>query len=83
LTNTIARESSGLVVHVLFLDVSYASRILPQNMIPKKQEPGKVIGEPKNELMKTITAHMRVCCLNLKVLISFGMSWEKDLKARV
>jgi len=52
-------------------------------MIPKKQELGKAIGEPKNESMKIITAHTEMCCLNLKVLISFGMSWEKGLKARV
>ena len=52
-------------------------------MIPKKQELGKAIGEPKNESVKTITAHTEMYCLNLKVLISFGMSWEKDLKTKV
>jgi hypothetical protein len=74
LTNTTAKENNGLVVLVLFPGENLPLKTLLPGMILKKTVPGKVIGEPKNELAKITMAYMRTCFLSLKVLINFGKS---------
>lgn len=74
MTNTTAKKNNGLVALVLFPGENLILKTLLPDMILKKPVPGKVIGEPKNELAKITMAYMRTCFLNLKVLINFGKS---------